>query len=130
MKKLLLGIFTCLCALIMVSCSSNTPTGKAKAHLDAWIDGNYAEIVEQFHYKTEKTAEDKAKLAQILEEKVKKSIDKKGAMESYEIVSETISEDGTTAKVECLVKYAGGEVEKITVNLVNIDGNWLVESGK
>lgn len=130
MKKLLLGIFTCLCTLIMVSCSSNTPTGKTKTYLEARKDGNYTEVVEHFHFKKAKTDQEKAEIAQMLEEKVEKSLEKKGAMESYEITSETISEDGTNAKVECLIKYAGGEVEKETVNLVNIDGNWLVESGK
>ena len=130
MKKLLWGIFTCICVLIMASCSSNTPTGKAKTYLEARKDGNYTEVVEHFHFKKAKTDQEKAEIVQMLEEKVEKSLEKKGAMESYEITSEAISDDGTNAKVESLIKYAGGEVEKETINLVNIDGKWLVDSGK
>ena len=131
MKKLLFGIFTCLCALIMVSCGGDsTPTAKAEAYLDAMKDGNYAELVDQLHFKQEMTEEDKAQLVTMLEQKAKESIEKDGAMESYEIISETISEDGTEAKVECITKHAGGKEKNETIKLVNIDGEWLVNSGK
>lgn len=131
MKNLLFAIFTCLCALIMVSCGGgSTPTAKAEAYLDAAKDGNYAEMVDQLHFKKEMTDEQKAQLVTMLEEKAQKSIEKDGAMESYEIISETISEDGTEAKVECLSKYSTGKEKTETIKLVNIDGNWLVDSGK
>jgi hypothetical protein len=131
MKKLLFGIFTCLCALIMVSCAgSSTPTSKAEAYLDDMKAGDYAAVIEHLHFKKAMTDQDKQQLATMLEEKGQKSIEKDGAIASYEIISETISEDGTTATVESLIKYEGGKEKNETIKLVNIDGKWLVESGK
>ena len=72
MKKLITGFIACICALVLVSCSSNTPTNKAKAHLDALKDGNYIELVNTLHFKKAVTDEDKQGLANMLEEKGKK----------------------------------------------------------
>lgn len=131
MKKLLFGIFTCLCALIMVSCAgSSTPTSKAEAYLNDMKAGDYAAVIEHLHFKKAMTDEDKQQLATMLEEKGQKSIEKDGAIASYEIISETISEDGTTATIESVVKYEGGKEKNETIKLVNIDGKWLVDSGK
>lgn len=131
MKKLLFGIFTCLCALIMVSCAgSSTPTSKAEAYLDDMKAGDYAAVIEHLHFKKAMTDQDKQQLATMLEEKGQKSIEKDGAIASYEIISETISEDGTTATIESVVKYEGGKEKNETIKLVNIDGKWLVDSGK
>ena len=130
MKNLLFGIFTCLCALIMVSCAGNTPTAKAEAYLEDMKDGNYTEVVDHLYFKKAMTDKDKANLVAMLDDKGKKSIEKEGAIESYEIISETISEDGTTAKVEYTMKYAGGAEKNESINLITIDGKWMVDSGK
>lgn len=131
MKKLLFGIFTCLCALIMVSCAgSSTPTSKAEAYLDDMKAGDYKSMIEHLHFKNIQTDEQKMQLVTMLEEKGKKSIEKDGAISAYEITSETISEDGTTATIECTLKYEGGKEEHKTIKLVTVDGKWLVDSGK
>lgn len=130
MKKLLFGIFTCLCALIMVSCAGSTPTSKAEAYLDDMKSGDYAALIEHLHFKKAMTDQDKQQLATMLEEKGQKSIEKDGAIASYEIISETISEDGTTATVESVIKYEGGKEKNEKIKLVSVDGKWLVDSGK
>ena len=130
MKKLITGFIACICALVLVSCSSNTPTGKAKAHLDALKDGNYIELVNTLHFKKAVTDEDKQGLANMLEEKGKKSIEEKGCIKSYEITSEEIGEDGETAIVKSILHYEDGSQEDTDIHLVKIDDQWLVDSGK
>jgi len=130
MKKLITGFITCICALVLVSCSSNTPTNKAKAHLDALKDGNYIELVNTLHFKKAVTDEDKQGLANMLEEKGKKSIEEKGNIKSYEITSEEIGEDGETAIVKSIIHYEDGSQDDQDIHLVKIDGQWLVDSGK
>lgn len=130
MKKLITGFITCICVLILVSCSSNTPTDKAKAYLDDFKDGNYIELVNKLHFKKDLTDEDKQGLANMLEEKGKKSIEEKGSIESYEITSEEIGEDGETATVKSILHYGNGSQEEQNIKLVKIDGQWLVDSGK
>jgi hypothetical protein len=115
----------------MVSCAgSSTPTSKAEAYLDDMKAGDYAAVIEHLHFKKAMTDQDKQQLATMLEEKGQKSIEKDGAIASYEIISETISEDGTTATVESLIKYEGGKEKTETIKLVNVDGEWKVDSGK
>lgn len=130
MKKLITGFIACICALVLVSCSSNTPTNKAKAHLDALKDGNYIELVNTLHFKKAVTDEDKQGLANMLEEKGKKSIEEKGNIKSYEITSEEIGEDGETAIVKSIIHYEDGSQDDRDIHLVKIDGQWLVDSGK
>ena len=130
MKKLITGFIACICALVLVSCTSNTPTGKAKAYLEDYKDGNYREFVDHFHFKKAVTDEDKQGLANMLEEKGKKSIEEKGSIESYEITSEEIGEDGETATVKSILHYGNGSQEEQNIKLVKIDGQWLGDSGK
>ena len=54
----------------------------------------------------------------------------KAEMESYELVSEKISEDGKTATVKFDITYENGEKNENTVDLINVDGEWKVDSGK
>lgn len=87
-------------------------------------------MVDYLHFKKEITPEEKEQFGNMLEEKGKKSIEKQGAIKSYEITSEEISEDGTTAKVDYIIKHEDGKESSQSINLVNIDGKWLIDSEK
>lgn len=130
MKKLILGAIAILCVFFMVSCSSNTPTDKAKAYLDDIKDGNYKELIGHLYFKQEITEENKQQYVNMLEEKAAKTIEKKGAIEGYEITGEEISEDGNTATVTYTMTYAKSKDENEKVKLIKIDDKWVVDSGK
>lgn len=130
MKKLLFGIFACICAFVMTSCAGNTPSAKAEAYLNDLKDGDYKSMVEHLHFKKAVTDEDKAKLVAMMEEKGQKSIEKDGPIEKIEITSENISEDGTSATVGYTLTHSNGTTSSETVKLVTVDGKWLVDAGK
>lgn len=129
MKNLITGLITCICILFLVSCS-NTPTSKAKAYLDDMKDGNYRELVDQLYFKKETTDKEKQDLANMLEEKGKQSLEKEGAIKSYEITGEEVSETGEKATINYTLTYEDGSQKDLELKLINIDGEWLVDSGK
>jgi uncharacterized protein (UPF0179 family) len=130
MKKIISGALAILCVLLMVSCSPNTPTSVAEAYLDDLKDGNYKELVDQMHFKKEMTEQDKAELVKMLEDKATKTLEKKGAIQGYEITSEEISADGNSATVRYTMTYANTKDENEKVKLVKIEDKWVVDSGK
>ena len=84
-----------LCALVAVFClascnSTSTPTGVVKAYHDALSSGNYEKAVTYTELTSQEDLDGYAKKLKDCEYKVL----------SYEIVSETISEDGESAVVE------------------------------
>lgn len=115
-----------LCALVAVFClascnSTSTPTGVVKAYHDALSSGNYEKAV-SYTVLTDK--EDIDGYAAKLKEFEYKVL-------SYEILSETISEDGESAVVEVkrttsstMNKEPKESTEK--VNLSKVDGKWKI----
>lgn len=122
MKKLTI----ILCALVAVFClascnSTSTPTGVVKAYHDALSAGNYDKAV-TYTVLTDK--EDIDGYAAKLKDYEFKVL-------SYEILSETISEDGESAVVEVkrttsssLSKEPKESTDK--VNLKKVDGKWKI----
>ena len=115
-----------LCALVAVfglaSCNStSTPTGVVKAYHDALSSGNYQKAV-TYTVLTDK--EDIDGYAAKLKDYEYKVL-------NYEILSETISEDGESAVVEVkrttsssLSKDPKESTDK--VNLTKVDGKWKI----
>ena len=115
-----------LCALVAVFClascnSTSTPTGVVKAYHDALSSGKYEKAVT---YTVMTDQEDLDGYAQKLKDCEYKVL-------SYEILSETISEDGESAVVEVkrttsstLNKEPKESTDK--VNLKKVDGKWKI----
>ena len=55
---------------------------------------------------------------------VAKKIEKKEGITSYEVVEETIAEDGQTAKVKIKINYGNGSDEIDKYDLQLVDGEW------
>lgn len=115
-----------LCALVAVFClascnSTSTPTGVVKAYHDALSSGNYEKAVTYTVLTDQEDLDGYAKKLKDCEYKVL----------SYEILSETISEDGESAVVEVkrttsstLSKEPKESTDK--VNLKKVDGKWKI----
>jgi hypothetical protein len=131
MKKLVsLSVVALL--FVMTSCSSKqyTPSGIVKAIYGQLQKGNYEKAIEiMFENATNKDEKTDAKqikeTVKAFAEKVKGSIEEKGGLRSFEIVKETIAEDGKSAQVTVKATYGDGSTEEDTNRFVkNEDGKW------
>ena len=117
-------------ALCMVACSSApaTPSDVAAQIYEQLMAGDYEAVAESFYFGNEdpeKEEQARAMILSMLNEKVGKTADSKGGMKGYEILSETIAEDGQSAKVELMTTFGNGTTDKTYVDLVlGKEGNW------
>lgn len=130
MKKILSILFAVVCMYMMAACTAEAPTSVTETYLNDLMNGKYQELVDNLHFKNEMSTEDKQNLVLMLESKAEKTVEKNGAIQGYEIVSEEISEDGESAVVKYNLKYAEKTEANQKVNLVKVDGKWMVSSGK
>lgn len=115
-----------LCALVAVFClascnSTSTPTGVVKAYHDALSSGEYEKAVSYTVLTDQEDIDGYAKKLKDVEYKVL----------SYEILSETISEDGESAVVEVkrtTTSSMNQEPKESTdnVKLTKVDGKWKI----
>jgi uncharacterized alkaline shock family protein YloU len=123
-------------ALLAASCGggSNSPSGITKSIYSQFQKGNYEKGVEVFvaHLDSDEegTAEEKQQFIKGFTEKAKASMDEQGGIKSFEIVKETISEDGVKATVETKVTYGDGSTKDESLGFVKKDGAWKISLGK
>lgn len=129
MKKIFM-LLVALMALCMVACSSApaTPSDVAAQIYEQFMASDYEAVAESFYFGNEdpeKEEQARAMILSMLNEKVGKTADSKGGMKGYEILSETIAEDGQSAKVELMTTFGNGTTDKTYVDLVlDKEGNW------
>jgi len=120
-------------SLALAACGSKsaTPEGVADAFLKDYQKGKYAALVEQMHFSETITQEQKNEFVKLIEEKVKPEVEKKGGIASYEIGEVIVAEDGQSAKVKYNIIYGdGSKDENEKMNLVLVDGKWMIDGGK
>lgn len=133
MKKLLFAIVALVASFTLSSCGGSSPSDVASKSIDLLMDKDYEGYVDQLYFNSDDAeAVKKAKKLYVglLEAADAKAEKEKTEIKSYELVSEKISEDGKTAKVKFEVTYEDGDKEEQTVDLINVDGEWKVDSGK
>lgn len=134
MKKVIGFLSILFLAICMIACSSNsTPTAVVKEYAKCLKNKDYNGIANLFYYDSsdaEKAAESKKMITSILSDKVNSEIEKMGGIESYEIGTEVISEDGESAVVNLTFTYGNGETEDEKSELDYIDGKWYLSTGK
>lgn len=130
MKKLFLSL-VCMIALITISScggSSATPSDTAKEWIELIKAKDYESFVETIQPNKKATPEEAEQTKQmylsLFKDKGDKQIEKKGGIDSYSILSETIAEDGKTAKVEYEIVYGNGKKDKQSFDMVLVDGKW------
>ena len=131
MKKVLLFAMSLALLVVMNSCGSEksaTPADAAKECVELMKNGDFETLVNNLYFgdevSAEKVEQTKNMIVAMGNEKVTKKIEKKEGITSYEVVEETIAEDGQTAKVKIKINYGNGsdEIDKYDLQLVN--GEW------
>jgi len=129
MKKNLFLLMTA-CAFFFAACSGGspkTPTCAATNYLGAVKDGKYDKAINCFAFDQTEPTDQMVDEMNMLADKMEASLEEQGGMTDFEIISETISEDGTTARVEALVTYGDGRTETTHLKLKNIDDVWHID---
>ena len=122
MKKLIIILCAFVASLGLISCgSSNTPSGVVKEYYKALSAGKYEKAVSMTTMTDQENIKGYAEKLESVGYKVS----------SYEILSETIADDGENAVVE--VKIATSTTEEPTpkeetkkVRLKKMDGKWRI----
>ena len=132
MKKLISLLTVALVAFAFSACSSSedAPKKVVETYLSASQKKDSKKVVELFHFSKEVSAEDKESYEQLLDEKITKDIEKKQGIASYEVGEVTMAEDGNSALVEYTIRYGDGTEETEKIDVVKVDGKWLLDSGK
>ncbi len=122
------------CAFGFASCGgADTPTAVAEKSIQCLQDGDYEGYVDLLQLEVdegEDLNQKKESAVVLIREKAKEFIEKQEGIKSYEVLSETIAEDGNSAKVEMNVVYGNGKEDKQTVKLVKVDDEWKVDFNK
>ena len=134
MKKLLYLSLMAIVSLLIASCSNNSPGSALKHYMDAMNDKNFEEVADGIAFKEGLTLEQQQQVRErwitLLQDKAEKSAKQQGAIKSFEIISEEISEDGTTAEVKYKQVFEDGTEKEGTQAMVKRDGKWLMDVGK
>lgn len=120
MKKFASMAVALLLVCFMVSCGPATPSDIAADSIEYIQAGDYESYVNTF----DMSAEDKAQYREMFEKKATESLEESGGIQSYEIVSETISEDGTEATVEAVITYGNGETDNASFKFRKVGEEW------
>ncbi len=112
----------------MVACTSQTPSDVALESIKLVEAGKYQELLDI----SNATPEQKESLLAMFNEKgdiIEEEKAKRGEYTDYKVVSENISDDGTTCEVVVECTTSKGTVETEEVSLVSVDDKWLVDIG-
>lgn len=142
--RIITKLFICAVAMFTAfACSPNSsPSGVVTAVNKALQSGDY-ETVANYIY-TDDLGESALKgnnvsfdvdefrsgLADTIGEKAGKAIEKKGGIESFEILNETIKESGDEAVVTVKTTYGDGSTDESDTEVVKHDGKWYLTLAK
>lgn len=132
MKNLFKALAIASLAIILWSCSSNTPSGVAKQAIVAVEKGDYEGYVDLLYLENNKDKEEtKQQLVALMKEKGAKTVEQKQGVKSCTVEEEIISDDGKKAKVKMKVVYGNGKEETENMSLrKDENGKWKIDIGK
>ncbi len=129
MKQLnILKVFLVIAAVMAFTTACETadsPGETAKEFMEEYAEGDVDSALEMLKGFDDATDEEKEKLKTYMAEG-QKELEEKGGVESIEILSEDISEDGNTADVKLKSTYGNGETEEYSQKVEKVDGEWMV----
>lgn len=130
MKKFIyLFSLTLACTFLLSSCSADTPGQVAKDFVGYLKSGDSKKMMGTIAMDKDMDQSDKKQAelaAAAMAEKAKAGLEEKGGLKNVEIVSETIDEDGETAKVVLKLTYGNGNDDENTYKMVKQDGKWKI----
>lgn len=131
MKKLFGFSLLLAIALAFASCSSNTPSRVVAKSYDCLIDKDYDSFTRLLYSDKEVTDEDISEVATLLSAKIEPSLNKKGGLKSYDIISEEINPESNVAIVKAQLEYGDGSTSEESVKVKkDYNDNWKIDMGK
>lgn len=136
MKKIATFVCAAFAALIMASCSNNSPEGVVKKSMQCLKDKDYKTLVDNCDLNDEslspeKQEETKKEVVALMEVKVPKLLEKQGDFKSFKILSTEMAEDGNSAVVELEETFEKDGETKTTNEKMKVvkdkDGNWKLK---
>lgn len=111
-------------AITLAGCNAGrTPRSAAKYFYQSIAAGEYSEALSM----TTLSEDADPEIYYAIMEKVSRSIDQKGGVESIEIMEERMTEDEQSAVVRTLITYANGEQQEELCDVVKVDESWRVD---
>ena len=135
MKKVF-GLFVAVVAVLaMASCGggSNTPKGVAEQFIKSIQDKDGEKMASLVYYpdgKAPTSSTEKDQLAELMNSKISTTYDNNGALKSYEILSEELSEDGNEAVVKAKMVFEKKTDEDDIKLKKDSEGNWKIDLSK
>ncbi|MCR5312187.1 MAG: DUF4878 domain-containing protein [Bacteroidaceae bacterium] len=129
MKKIIFLAIS-MCMFLLTGCTKQSPSSVVEKFIVSMKEDKYVEAMEMMQFSESVSDEEKEEWTGLMETKMSESLAEKGGIESYEIVSEEIFDDGKAAHVVYSIVYGNGETGEETVSLVKQEDKWLIESGK
>ena len=136
MKKVLLGFVALFAMLTVWSCggATSSPTAVAEAAAECIKNDDMEGYVELIYIeeKEGKTLdEQRAELTEFLSGLMQMSMSQEKGLESYEVLSEEIAEDGKSAVVKCKMVYGDGSEDEDKIKMIKTEeGEWMIDMNK
>lgn len=135
MKNLFGFMVAVVAMLAMASCGGggNSPKGVAEQFIKAVQKQDGKKMAELVYYeegKAPKSDAEKDQVAAMMQSKASTTYANNGELNSYEILSEEISEDGTEAVVEAKMEFEKKTSEDKIKLKKDADGDWKIDMSK
>ncbi len=134
LKRFLTTACTLLCLSVLFSCSGpqSSPTNVAKKSIECLQEKDYEGYIELLYTaKASAEAEDQEKEAQgkaLLQGKLSAGLESVQGIKSFEMLGETLSEDGESAEVSVKIVYGNGEEKETEIKTrKDEDGKWWLK---
>lgn len=122
MKKILMTLFVAAATIAFVGCKSgNGPSKAVDAFMTCMQNGQFSEAVDMIDGAEDVTAEEREFVVGLME-----SIGDELKGMTYEILEETIAEDGNSATVKVKMVSSEGEEDTNDINVVKGEKGWRV----
>ncbi len=132
MKKLMFAFLIACFAMVVTSCSDNSPEGVVTKAAKLLQEKDYKAYVDLFQFKdesdAEKVKEKKAGIVQMLTEKAEKNPEDM-TFKSFEIVEKEIGENSAKFKVKFIRENGTEKIQSMDL-IKNEDGKWKLDAGK
>lgn len=129
--KNLLTLFMTICTMLLVSCTSSTPSGTVRKAFDALIDNDFETYARSFYVEDqsdpERVEKDIRDLVKLLERNAKDQSDDE-KIKSYEIQKEEKSKTGKWVKIPYRIIYQDDSTTESDFYLTQDDnGDWKIQ---
>lgn len=131
-KSNLLTVLVIALSFVLSSCggstgSSNSPSKAVEKAFGYYLKKDYDRMAAMYaNGEGKKLTKEELDKVKAMMPYATQQDEKKGGLKDFEIVEETIADDGNSAKVKVVKKYGNGKEDTDRLTLVKVDGDWLI----